>query len=406
MLLMLINQQRGSAAIAAIITMIVLGLLGTAFVTLSTTELRIATAHRDGVAAQYLAEAGAMWARIQLHGDVDQSKMFYNATNSASGKTYPAVTKNTGTATQGTYTVTVSQDSVGHAGSSDWRKIVSVGNVNGAKRTVSLVINLKANPLPTSGVSNGYSSLFENVFFSGNNMIFQKSTISGKIYSKKNITGDVTSLTGTAQAEGNVTATGILPAQILAAPPSPAPIPNLANDFQNYYYNASAPADRFTGNKSISGTFNMANKVYFIDGNLTFANQAILQNMGIFYVTGNITFGNGITMDKVLMIAGGKKSGSVYDITTGNITIPNNSTNSGSAMLIAQNTFKLNNNANLKGIFAAFGVDGNNDGQADGTTGTLDIGKSRITYDADLLTAIKQFEATLFGGGITSWNNF
>ena len=74
-------------------------------------------------------------------------------------------------------------------------------------------------------------------------------------------------------------------------------------------------------------------------------------------------------------------------------------------MLIAQNTFKLNNNANLKGIFAAFGVDGNNDGQADGTTGTLDIGKSRITYDADLLTAIKQFEATLFGGGITSWSN-
>ena len=75
-------------------------------------------------------------------------------------------------------------------------------------------------------------------------------------------------------------------------------------------------------------------------------------------------------------------------------------------MLIAQNTFKLNNNANLKGIFAAFGVDGNNDGQANGTTGTLSIDKSKFSYNADLLTAIKQFETTLFGGGITSWNNF
>ena len=141
----------------------------------------------------------------------------------------------------------------------------------------------------------------------------------------------------------------------------------------------------------------MANKVYFVDGDLLLGNSVTLLNMGTFYVTGNITFGNGISMNKVLMIAAGKKVGGAFNPATGNITIPNNTNNSGSAMLIAQNQISIGNNATFNGVIAAFG--------SGGVSPCLTITKPKaITYNGTLVTDFQNFEGT--AGGITSWSNF
>ena len=58
--------RQGSAGILALISMALLGVLGMAYVAMSSSEVSTGAQYRDGVAAQYLAEAGGRWAAIQL----------------------------------------------------------------------------------------------------------------------------------------------------------------------------------------------------------------------------------------------------------------------------------------------------------------------------------------------------
>ena len=52
------RNQRGSITVLGIIMMLLLGSMGATLVMLCITHLQIATNHRDGIAAQYWAEAG------------------------------------------------------------------------------------------------------------------------------------------------------------------------------------------------------------------------------------------------------------------------------------------------------------------------------------------------------------
>lgn len=56
--------QQGSAGILAMISMALLGVLGTAYVAMSSSEVSTGAQYRDGVAAQYLAEAGGRGRRF------------------------------------------------------------------------------------------------------------------------------------------------------------------------------------------------------------------------------------------------------------------------------------------------------------------------------------------------------
>ena len=64
-------NERGSIAILGLIAMMLLGVMGAGLVTLSNVDVSIAANHRDGGAAQYLAEAGAQWAIVQLKTDTN-----------------------------------------------------------------------------------------------------------------------------------------------------------------------------------------------------------------------------------------------------------------------------------------------------------------------------------------------
>jgi Tfp pilus assembly protein PilX len=60
------RNQSGSASLVALVAMLVLGVLGNYFISMSSTEVNMAANYRDGIAAQYLAEAGARHAIVEL----------------------------------------------------------------------------------------------------------------------------------------------------------------------------------------------------------------------------------------------------------------------------------------------------------------------------------------------------
>ena len=65
------SSQRGSAALLGLIMMMLLGSMGATLLMLSKTDVQIATSHRDGIAAQYWAEAGIQHAIVNLKTDAE-----------------------------------------------------------------------------------------------------------------------------------------------------------------------------------------------------------------------------------------------------------------------------------------------------------------------------------------------
>ncbi|MCX7780942.1 MAG: pilus assembly PilX N-terminal domain-containing protein, partial [Negativicutes bacterium] len=86
--------NRGSVGVLSIIVMLVLSLLGAAFIAITATEVNTSANYRDGVAAQYLAEAGAnrgiaeLMANPDWTGNADQYNLgrgFYRVQAAAAG---------------------------------------------------------------------------------------------------------------------------------------------------------------------------------------------------------------------------------------------------------------------------------------------------------------------------------
>ncbi|SMD06437.1 DUF7305 domain-containing protein [Sporomusa malonica] len=122
----LLNNPKGSAAMLAIIGMLFLGIIGAAYATLASSNVTSSSRVRDDIAAQYLAEAGAQWAIAQLTA---------NPNYVTAGFTSPI--KNAGTATAGTYTVTITQNP------DNTTAIKSIGRVN---NSISRTVALQAKP--------------------------------------------------------------------------------------------------------------------------------------------------------------------------------------------------------------------------------------------------------------------
>lgn len=152
MLRFTINAQQGSAGISALLFMLLLGILGSAFVAMSSTELLTAVNFRDGVAAQYLAEAGVQDALVKLktnnNGIADNTK-----TTSVS---LPTFTKNQNSPTEGSCKVTIT-------GNGDQRTITSISTVNKAKRQLVVTVQVQL----SGDLSD---TIFEYAAFSGNLM--------------------------------------------------------------------------------------------------------------------------------------------------------------------------------------------------------------------------------------------
>lgn len=64
-----ISDKQGSTIVMALVVMMLLGVIGSAFAVIVRIEMLTAGEFRDGVAAYYLAEAGAKRAVVELSGN-------------------------------------------------------------------------------------------------------------------------------------------------------------------------------------------------------------------------------------------------------------------------------------------------------------------------------------------------
>jgi len=129
-----LGSQRGSAAVLSLIVMMLLGSLGSILLMSSTTELKIATNERDGIIAQYLAEAGIQWTIVKLKTNptfVTETSAAKYVTQRSFSELIPST---------GTYTIEVTPGSPVPNG--QIRYIIATGAVNQAKRQVFAQITL------------------------------------------------------------------------------------------------------------------------------------------------------------------------------------------------------------------------------------------------------------------------
>ena len=148
-------QRQGSAGILALLTMAMLGALGAAFVVMSSTEVSTGAVYRDGVSAQYLAEAGARWAALQVKNNVSA---VIAASDSAGGATYNSGLIGTAPAA-GSYSAIIRRDPADSA-NTNRRQVVVTGTVGQAKRRVVF----------TAALSSGGGGPFRYAGYSGNNL--------------------------------------------------------------------------------------------------------------------------------------------------------------------------------------------------------------------------------------------
>lgn len=170
-------KNRGSAGITALIMMLILLSAGMAAITLSSTELTIASGYRDGIAAQYLAEAGALWALTQLKKENREVITNIQTTGEYKGS---SLTNKNSSATKGTYQVSIANPD--HPQDKGSRVITAVGTVSGSKaaRTAGLLVN----GVRTSG------GIYENAVYSGNEIaIGEEGVIGGNAAAAGNISG-------------------------------------------------------------------------------------------------------------------------------------------------------------------------------------------------------------------------
>ena len=135
-LLYIVRNERGLAAVLALIAMMLLGIMGIGLIVLSKIDIEIAANHRDGVAAQYVAEGGIQWAIVQLKTDPDfviETKAQKNVTTyviDENGSTFASCTVTT------TFKPTTADENL--------RVVTSIGSVHKAKRQISTQIRLSA----------------------------------------------------------------------------------------------------------------------------------------------------------------------------------------------------------------------------------------------------------------------
>ncbi len=162
------KSETGSVAIVALVIMVVLGALGATLIQQSSTGSKISASYSDGIAAQYLAEAGIEHAKVEL---ANQS---YPTTADGIKKVVDEKLTNQKLINGSTasYSVTIRYANNSYT-------ITSIGTVNKAKRQVIKTLNNKKYKFAVYGGENS-EELFNKVLNRG-----------VSIYPSVNIEGDV-----------------------------------------------------------------------------------------------------------------------------------------------------------------------------------------------------------------------
>ncbi|MEN6413520.1 MAG: hypothetical protein ABFC84_12325 [Veillonellales bacterium] len=313
-------EQQGSAGIMALVVLPLLLALGAALVMLTSSESNISANFRDGIAAQYLAEAGVQHAVVKLKTDTG----FVAATQVPAAATAntlnSAAAKNSG-ATAGTYTVTVT-------GSGNSRKIISTGTVNKAKRQV--VVNIT---LPSGGGNEIYSyAIYSGDLFT----IDSGATVNGPVG---------TQLSQYSKNGGTINNSNINPVDVSKTETLPAiPVSFDSNKYRDWSTALSSSLN--SGNNAVSGN-------YFVNGDLNLNSGVNLAGPGgtsdpaVIYVKGGTNIGGNITGNVTIIANSGVNINSGITI-NGNVKIYANSgvnvssPMSGNILVMANGDINLN----------------------------------------------------------------
>lgn len=144
------RREQGSVALLGIIMMMLLSAMGATLLALSKTDVQIAINHRDGIAAQYLAESGIHYAVAKLKTDPD----FVIQTGL---ENYTTTSQSLGIELEsGKFTVKTGPDSA--TTNKNNRIITALGVVNHAKRQVIANVTLPS----TTGMGNDFEIIWKN----------------------------------------------------------------------------------------------------------------------------------------------------------------------------------------------------------------------------------------------------
>ena len=251
-------KEQGSVSILSLLVMMLLLAIGGAMITVSSAEVRTAAGFRDGVAAQYVAEAGAKRALYEL--STNNGSLSAAITDQPIGPSLP-----------GTYTVSIEQQGIN-------RVITATGKVNNATRQVVMEV------IPETP--------YDFVIYSGNDLTLGLNSINGSVGSNGNI--NFTALTwvyGDAIAHGKVTHPRFDFNYIRGKEVSNAPALAIPS-FSKATFQKNGYAPTISGGEW-QGPGNLNNNIYFYDGDLEISSD--ITGPGIIYATGTITtHGHGI----------------------------------------------------------------------------------------------------------------
>ena len=292
----MLRNNHGSAGMLGIIGMLVLGLLGATFIAVTGTAAGTAVAYRDGIAAHYLAEAGAQQALVELSID----KHWQGVSN---------MTMGTGVAA-GRYTVVVTENGQN-------RTIHSAGTVGNATRTVQLLVKVSDlpgdEPQPGETETGHDADKRQEAAYAGGSMLLNSgfTAIGGPV------------ATTAAQVTNNGF-TGTLQLGVTRELPT-IPVSFTASDY-SAVGQTTLTATPNSGNHDLSG-------LYYIGSSFTTNGDVNLSTSdsthAIIFVNGNV-------------VLSGKVNGNITIIATGNITTNSGDTITGNVQLYAQNDIELN----------------------------------------------------------------
>ncbi|GMA99443.1 hypothetical protein [Pelosinus sp. IPA-1] len=330
------NNERGSAALLGIIAMMLLGLIGIGMMTRSRIELEVATNHRDGVAAQYVAEAGIQWAITKLKIDDE----FKGQTES---KDFITTSEILGTLSPiGSYNVKIGPDS--KTTNKNVRLIRSIGTVNKAKRQINVKILL---PVASN-------SIFNNALFSNTNLNVMNATITGSLRSNDNITlnknceiiGDIFIRDSTKISYNETTINGMINYNV--------PIIKIPAYNENDYRNSSLLPDFLDGQ-----TYTLTDNLSFANDNFIMKNNSYLLGNGLIYVKNNFIIDTKSQMLGNIMIVAG-----------GNIIISDHAILN-KAILLAKGNGQIDTSAEITGCISV--------------GGKLTVENAKVIYDNNII---------------------
>ena len=125
---MIWQSKNGSATVATIVSLTILLWLGSMLARMAKTETDTAINFRDGIAAQYMAEAGLRRSLVVLYNSNSPDGLTENISRDSLAGSYRITTIAEGTAL----------------------RVRSVGQVGAAKRSASVLVEISLEPGPVS----------------------------------------------------------------------------------------------------------------------------------------------------------------------------------------------------------------------------------------------------------------